>query len=67
MTLPGHLRLAGRRFSPTLWPTLITVPTLIALIALGLWQLERLEWKESLIFERQSRSQNAAPATPGWT
>jgi len=64
MTLPGHLRLAGWRFRPTLWPTLITVPTLIALIALGLWQLERLEWKESLIFERQSRSQAPAVRLP---
>ncbi len=64
MTLPGYLRLGARRFSPTLWPTLITVPTLIALIALGLWQLERLEWKESLIFERQSRSQAPAAHLP---
>jgi surfeit locus 1 family protein len=64
MTLPGYLRLGARRFRPTLWPTLITVPTLIALIALGLWQLERLEWKESLIFERQSRSQAPAAHLP---
>ncbi len=64
MTLLGHLRLGARRFRPTLWPTLITLPTLIALIALGVWQLERLEWKETLIFERQSRSQAPANVLP---
>jgi surfeit locus 1 family protein len=64
MTLLGYLRLGARRFRPTLWPTLITIPTLIALIALGVWQLERLEWKEALIFERQSRSQAPASFLP---
>ena len=64
MTLLGHLRLGAQRFRPTLWPTLFTLPTLIALIALGVWQLERLEWKETLIFERQSRSQAPAVLLP---
>ncbi len=64
MTLLQHLRLGARRFRPTLGPTLFTIPTLIALIALGVWQLERLEWKEALIFERQSRSQAPAILLP---
>lgn len=65
---PGHDRSEARRarpsFRPTLWPSLITLPTLVALIALGLWQLERLEWKESLIEERQDRSQAPAVELP---
>jgi surfeit locus 1 family protein len=64
MTLLGSLRAAAGRFRPTLWPTLITVPTLIVLVGLGLWQLDRLEWKRALIDERQSRSQAPAIALP---
>jgi surfeit locus 1 family protein len=64
MTLLEHLRLGARRFRPTLGPTLFTLPALIVLIALGVWQLERLEWKETLIFERQSRSQAPAVLLP---
>jgi surfeit locus 1 family protein len=64
MTLLGHLRGRARRFRPTLWPTLITLPMLIALVGLGVWQLERLEWKEDLIRERQSRSRAPAMALP---
>ena len=49
-----------RRFRPALWPTLFTLPVLAALIALGSWQLQRLDWKEGQIAEREARS--AAPA-----
>jgi len=64
MTHLGDLRLGGWRFRPTLRPTLFTIPALAVLIALGVWQLERLEWKETLIFERQSRSQVPAVLLP---
>jgi surfeit locus 1 family protein len=37
------------------WPTLITVPALIVLIAFGTWQVQRLHWKEALIAEREAR------------
>lgn len=40
---------SGRRFRPTLWPTLFTIPALIVLIGLGAWQIERLQWKNALI------------------
>ncbi len=43
------------RFRPLLWPTLITVPALIALLGLGTWQVQRLNWKDALIAERQAR------------
>lgn len=42
-------------FRPQFWPTLITVPALIALIGLGTWQVQRLYWKEALIAERGER------------
>ncbi|MBM85068.1 MAG: surfeit locus 1 family protein [Rhodospirillaceae bacterium] len=38
-----------RRFQPTLWPTIITVPALIVLVALGTLQVDRLQWKSALI------------------
>src|SRR5262245_15814166 len=43
-------------FHPTLWPTLFTIPTMIALLGLGTWQLERLQWKEALIADRTART-----------
>ncbi len=52
-------------FRPALWPTLFTVPALIALIALGLWQVQRLHWKADLIEKLQTRSTSAAAAPPG--
>ena len=52
-------------FRPKLWPTLFTVPSLIILVALGTWQLQRLEWKRDLIEKLQTRSVAAAVALPG--
>lgn len=52
-------------FRPTFWPTLFTVPALIALVALGTWQIQRLHWKQDLIAKLQSRSTGAAVAPPG--
>ncbi|MBP5858510.1 SURF1 family protein [Marivibrio halodurans] len=43
-------------FRPKLIPTLFTLPALVVLIALGVWQLQRLGWKEDLIDKLQSRS-----------
>lgn len=40
---------SGRRFRPTFWPTLFTVPALMVLIGLGAWQIERLNWKNALV------------------
>ena len=41
------------------WMTICAIPTLMLLVGLGVWQLERLEWKEELIAERMERG--AAP------
>ncbi|MEM7172384.1 MAG: SURF1 family protein [Pseudomonadota bacterium] len=49
-----------RRFKATFWPTVITIPSILILIGLGFWQLHRLDWKQELIDERQSRSQGPA-------
>ena len=51
-----------RTFKPTLIPTLMTIPAIILMVGLGVWQLERLAWKEGLIEMRESRM-NAAPVT----
>jgi surfeit locus 1 family protein len=47
-------------FRPLLWPTLFTLPALLLMLGLGVWQLERLQWKTTLIAERAERMQ-AAP------
>ncbi len=49
-----------RRFRPTLWATVAVVPVLAVLVGLGLWQLERMEWKNELVAEMQGRM--SAPA-----
>ena len=47
--------LSKLRFRPTLWPTLFSVPAIIVMIGLCVWQVQRLHWKEGLIAERESR------------
>lgn len=51
---------ARRRFRPTLWGTIVVIPMLAVLIGLGMWQLERMAWKEALIDTMHTRV--AAPA-----
>jgi surfeit locus 1 family protein len=47
--------LSKLRFRPTLWPTLFSVPAVIMMIGLCVWQVQRLYWKEGVIAERESR------------
>ena len=42
-------------FRPAFWPTVMTVPALLALLALGSWQLYRLGWKLDLIADMEAR------------
>jgi surfeit locus 1 family protein len=51
------------RFRPRLAPTLITIPAVAVLVALGVWQLQRLECKSELIAERAA-AVAAAPIAP---
>lgn len=44
------------------WMTVCAVPALMVLVGLGVWQLQRLEWKEGLIAERAARL--AQPPVP---
>ena len=43
------------RFRPSLWMTVFAVPALAALIALGVWQVERRSWKLDLIARVEAR------------
>ncbi len=54
----------GWTFRPTLWPTLFTVPALIALVVLGSWQVQRLHWKEGLLDKLRARSTVTAISLP---
>lgn len=47
-------------FRPALWPTIFVGVSLVILVALGSWQLQRLEWKNSLI-ERVSAQSKLPP------
>lgn len=51
-------------FRPKLFPTLFTIPALIALVGLGVWQLQRLEWKETLIDRLQTRAEAPPESLP---
>ena len=51
------------RFRPQLAPTLFTIPVVLVCVALGTWQLQRLEWKRELIAQREA-GVAAAPAMP---
>lgn len=53
-----------RRFRPTLWASLAVLPLLAILIGLGVWQLERMAWKDALIAQMQERMGGPAVALP---
>ena len=52
------------RFRPRFWPSLTTVLALAVLVAMGTWQLERLESKRGLIAEMTQRMAGPARALP---
>ncbi len=45
--------------------TLVALPTFVALLALGTWQVQRLVWKNSLIEARQAALAEEPAALPG--
>jgi surfeit locus 1 family protein len=55
---------ARGRFRPTLWATICAALAIAVLLGLGTWQLQRLQWKQELIAERESRSQGPAVPLP---
>ena len=62
--VPGMTGTARRRFRPRLWPSLTTALALAVLLAMGGWQLERLEWKRGLIAQMTQRMAGPAVALP---
>lgn len=52
------------KFKFRFMPTLFTVPALIVLVGLGVWQLHRLQWKETLIDRLQSRAEQVPVDLP---
>ena len=53
-----------RRFTPTLWPTLFTIPALLVLVGLGTWQLQRMQWKTQIIDTFEARMSDKAIDPP---
>lgn len=51
-------------FRPTFWPTVFTIPAVLVLLALGTWQLQRMQWKEAQITERVERTTSAPVPLP---
>jgi len=51
-------------FRPTFWPTVFTVPAILIMIGLSVWQVQRLHWKEGVIAERTARTTAAPIALP---
>ena len=37
------------RFKPALWPTVFTVPAVLVMLGLCVWQIQRMGWKDALI------------------
>ena len=37
------------KLRPLLWPTLISLPIFIFTLGLGVWQMERREWKRDIL------------------
>ena len=52
------------KFRPTFWPTVFTVPAVLLMLGLSIWQVQRLYWKEGLIAERTSRIGASADGAP---
>jgi surfeit locus 1 family protein len=48
------------RLRPALWPTLISLPIFVVALGLGLWQMERREWKRDIL-DRMAVNQAARP------
>lgn len=51
-------------FSPKLIPTLFTIPALIILFSLSIWQFQRLEWKLAIIKDIETRGKIEISALP---
>lgn len=66
LPIEGQTHLFADRlgFRPRLWPTVFTLPVLLLLLGLGVWQVQRLHWKEGLIAERRAAATAAPEPVP---
>jgi surfeit locus 1 family protein len=48
------------RLRPAFWPTLISLPIFVLCLGLGIWQMERREWKRDIL-DRIATNQAAPP------
>jgi surfeit locus 1 family protein len=48
-----------------MWPTIMTLPAFVILLALGTWQLQRLEWKNALLSARETALAAPPITAPG--
>ena len=48
------------KLRPLFWPTLISLPIFVFALGLGVWQMERREWKRDIL-DRIAQNQAAAP------
>ncbi|MDH3901100.1 MAG: SURF1 family protein [Gammaproteobacteria bacterium] len=56
------MRIGTFEFRPGLWPTLATMILLPFLFGLGIWQLERASWKQTLVDAHAARAREPAVA-----
>ncbi|MEP3244395.1 MAG: SURF1 family protein [Sneathiella sp.] len=55
-----------KKFSPGVWPTVMTIPAVLILLSLSFWQLNRYFWKVELISHLTERlSEDAVPLPAG--
>ncbi len=53
-----------KKFSPGVWPTVMTVPAILILLSLSLWQLNRYFWKVDLLQNVADQMSQEAEAFP---
>jgi surfeit locus 1 family protein len=56
---------AMRHFKPSFWPTIFSIPAFLIMVGLGVWQLQRMEWKNDLIERLQTRMTMPPLDAPG--
>lgn len=53
-----------KKFSPGLWPTVMTVPVVLIMLALSVWQLNRYSWKVDLVDRLNEQLSEASVELP---
>lgn len=53
-----------KNFRPKLWPTIFTVPALVLLFSLSIWQFKRMIWKENLIAQISEQTKSPSVEIP---